>query len=82
MRTTITLDDALARKLKSEAEKRGMTVSEYLARAARAALAREGVREEAAPYRLVTFHGDGPQPGVDLDRTSEVLDLLEQLERR
>lgn len=82
MRTTITLNDSLAERVKRAAFERGISVSEFLQEAARAALAAKRDEENNKPFRLVTFRGDGPQPGVDLTRPSEVLDLIEQAERQ
>jgi len=82
MRTTITLDDALARQVKRAAAKRALTVSQYLERAARSELAREREGAPSEPFRLITFRGDGSQPGVNLQRPSQVLEDLELEERR
>src|SRR5689334_5274199 len=74
MRTTISIEDELLERVKREAERTRRTVSQVLADAARLALGR-GSRREERGFRLITFRGDGPQPGVDLDRTSALLDL-------
>jgi hypothetical protein len=81
MRTTITLDDALAREVKREAARLQITVSQYLERAARAELSRQKQVKPAKRFKLITFCGDGPQPGVDLNRGSQVLEDLELAER-
>lgn len=81
MRTTITLDDALARDIKRAAAKQHITVSEYLERAARSELARRTTSTDRQAFRLVTFKGDGAQPGIDLTRPRQVLEDLDLSER-
>ncbi len=72
MRTTILLDDRLGERLRAHARREGKSFSAFLADAGRKALdAREPVGAE--PFRLITFRGDGPVEGVDLDRTNELL---------
>jgi len=45
--------------------------------ALREALARRPRPTKAEPIRLLTDKGDGPWPGVNLDNTAELLDLME-----
>ena len=73
MRTTITLDDRLLQAAKRHAARRGTTLSALVEEALRAQLAARPVRS-SRPFKLVTFRGDGPQPGVDLDRTGTILE--------
>ncbi|MDL5054789.1 CopG family transcriptional regulator [Oscillatoria laete-virens NRMC-F 0139] len=72
MRTTILLDDALGERLRAEARKMGKSFSEFLADAGRQALG-AGQQTGEAPFRLVTFRGEGPFEGMSLDRPSELL---------
>jgi hypothetical protein len=67
MRTTISLDDQLAKQVRREAAARGISVSAFISRTLSAALER---REPSAvpPFELVTVRGVHPKPGVDLDR--------------
>jgi len=74
MRTTISMDDALLERLKSEARRRRRSVSQLIADAVRVSLQRPSPATTET-FRLVTFRGDGPVAGVDLDRTSALLDL-------
>ena len=53
---------------------RGESLSAFIARSLRDALTREETPPESPPFRLVTVGGDGPVPGVDLDRTSSLLE--------
>ena len=79
MRTTISLDDRLLRQAKRLAADRGTSLSAVIADALRAQLAAARPRE-AHPFKLVTFRGDGPRAGVDLDRTSTI-DEIDDIER-
>ena len=75
MRTTISLDDQLARQVRREATKQGMSVSAFIAKTLDDALKR---REPTAPppFQLVTVRGGRPREGVDLDRPRS-LDIIE-----
>ena len=68
MRTTISLDEQLAKQVRRAAEARGISVSAFIASTLDDALKRrEG--SEPPPFQLVTVRGVHPRPGVDLDRT-------------
>ena len=67
MRTTISLDDRLAARVRRAAAVRGVSVSAFIAATLRDALSRtESVVPK--PFRLVSVGGGGPRPGIDLDR--------------
>jgi hypothetical protein len=72
MRTTILLDDELGERLRAHARREGKSFSAFLADAGRKAL-ESHEKGGAEPFRLVTFRGDGPVEGIDLDRTNELL---------
>jgi len=72
MRTTISLDDRLAERVKRGAAREGLSVSAFIARTLDDALKRPNV-QPAPPFRLVTVGGEGPQPGVDLDRPNALV---------
>ncbi len=77
MRTTIRLDDQLLRDAKRAALERGTTLTALVEDALRRALApAPGERRER--FRIPTFHGDGLQPGVDLDDTASLLDVMDE----
>lgn len=76
MRTTIRLDDDLLARAKHEAIERGTTLTAVIEDALRRALT-PARGEDRAPLVLPTFRGDGLLPGVDLDDTASLLDLLE-----
>lgn len=67
MRTTISLDDRLAKQVRREAEARGLSVSAFIARTLDDALKRREPTE-APPFHLVTVSGVQVRTGVDLDR--------------
>lgn len=81
MRTTIRLDDDLLRRAKREALDRGTTLTAVIEDALRRALAPTG-SSRREPFRMRTFLGDGVQPGVDLDDTSALLDLMDEHDDR
>ena len=67
MRTTISLDDQLAKQVRHEAEARGISMSAFIARTLDDALKRRET-SEPPPFRLVTVRGVHARPDVDLDR--------------
>jgi hypothetical protein len=77
MRTTITIQDDLYRRVKSEAAATGRSVGELIEDALRDALA---PRPAAASARvtLPTVRGGGPMPGVNLDSNAALLDLMDE----
>ncbi len=82
MRTTITIDEQLLRAAKRVAAQRGVTLSEVIQDSLRAQLTAKPIGT-SRPFKLITFRGRGPRPGVDLDRTSALLehDDVEQYAR-
>jgi len=72
MRTTILLDDHLGERLRARARQEGKSFSAFLADAGRKAL-EERTGAGAEPFQLVTFRGDAPVQGIDMDRTNELL---------
>jgi hypothetical protein len=82
MRTTVRLDDALLADAKSLAARTGRTLTAVIEDALREALARRPGDREPSQVRLPTDdgdgHGGGLRPGVDLDDTAALLDLMEQ----
>lgn len=76
MRTTIRLDDQLLAAAKHRATEQGTTLTRVIEDALREALAR---RPATANQRvaLPTFAGDGTQPGVNLDDSAALRDLMD-----
>ena len=73
MRTTIIVDDRLGAAARARARSEGTSLSALVTRALEEHLKRQREPEEAPPFRLVTVGGGGPRPGIDLDRSSELL---------
>jgi hypothetical protein len=72
MRTTILLDDELAENLRKAARIRGLSFSAFIAEAGRAAL-KASISNKEEPFELIVTGGGGPKPGIDLDKTSQLL---------
>jgi hypothetical protein len=77
MRTTVRLDDDLLRQAKALAARTGRTLTAVIEDGLRETLARHRRRQERPPVALPTFKGKGLQPGVDLDDTAGLLDILD-----
>ena len=76
MRTTVRLPPGLMAQAKKLARETDRTLTRVIEDALRVAVA----RKPKAPSRSVPFpivHGDGVQPGVDLDNSAALLDLME-----
>jgi Ribbon-helix-helix protein, copG family len=79
MRTTIRLDDALHAEVKSRAEEAGRTPTALIEDALRAWLTVQPASPGAEGWtRLPTAGGTGALPGVDLDATSDLLDIMDR----
>lgn len=79
MRTTIRLDEPLLREAKREASRSGMTLNALIEEALRERLARSAsATEPRSRVRLRTFRGRGLAPGVDLDDSAALLDLMDE----
>ena len=78
MRTTVRLDERLLREAKALAARERRTLTAVIDDALRQFLARKSApRAKRAPVKLITFGGGGLRPGVDLDDTAALLDLME-----
>ncbi|MBI2325604.1 MAG: type II toxin-antitoxin system VapB family antitoxin [Chloroflexi bacterium] len=79
MRTTVRLDERLLREAKAVAAKERRTLTAVIDDALRQFLARRSApRSQRPPVKLITFRGDGLQPGVDIDDTAALIDLMEE----
>ena len=77
MRTTVRLDDDLLLEAKSLAARTGRTLTAVIEDGLREALARHRPRQERPRVSLPTFKGKGLRPGVDLDDTAGLLDIMD-----
>jgi len=75
MRTTLTLDDELWRRLRERARRTGRPFKEVVNEALAVGL-RELERPRRRPYRLRHAHLGRPRAGVDLDRALALADAL------
>ena len=80
MRTTIRMHEDLLRQAKRGAAEAGATLTSFIEEAVREKLARRKRPAGKKPAPLKTFGGKGLCPGVNLDDTAELLDLMERRE--
>ena len=76
-RTTVYLPESLLRDTKKLAAATGRTLTRVIEDALREVLARKKRSKPAPKPAFTTFHGKGLQPGVDLDNSAALLDLME-----
>lgn len=81
MRTTITLDDALLSDAKRIAAETNRTLSAVIEEALRERVARRRQQDATAHVDLPTDGSGGLRPGVDLDDSAALLDLMEEDDR-
>lgn len=77
MRTTLTLDDDVARRLKAEVHTRRRPFREIVNETLRIGLANRRAARPKQPFRVVSRDLGELRPGLSLDN---VADLLEQVE--
>jgi hypothetical protein len=77
VRTTLRLDDQLFAELKETAAREGATLASVIEDALRESLARRSTQPARTLVSLPTFRGDGVLPGVDLDDSALLLDLMD-----
>lgn len=81
MRTTIRVDDDLLVRAKQLAAATGRSLTRVIEDALREVLGRKQVKARSRRVRLPTVTGRGLQPGVDLDHTSALLDLMDRVDK-
>jgi hypothetical protein len=77
MRTTIRIDDELLREAKAAAAATNRTLTAVVQDALREALSRRRTGIVRERVTLPTVGGGGLMPGVDLDDSASLLDLME-----
>jgi len=77
MRTTIKLDDSLLAEAKAHAARTGTTLTAVVENALREAFARRRGEHSGRRADLPVFRGSRLLPGVDLDDSAALLDLME-----
>jgi hypothetical protein len=73
MRTTISIDDHVITEARRLAASKGQSLSAFIAAVLDDAIKRTAEPPPERPFRLVTVGGGGPYPGVDLDRTGQLM---------
>lgn len=76
MRTTLTLEDDVAARLKTEMKRSGEGMKAVVNRALRLGLGMSDKPVEPEPF-CVEPHSFGFRPGTDLDRLNQLVDELE-----
>ena len=77
-RTTIRIDDQLFVEIKKLAAETGSTLQSVIEDSIRESLARRKLTTSSGSMTLTTFKGKGLRPGVDLDDSAALLDLMEE----
>jgi len=77
MRTTVRLDDALLTEVKKHAAQSGSTLTSLIEQALREMLQRREQLRVRPPVKLPTWGHGGLQPGVNLDSSAALLDVME-----
>jgi hypothetical protein len=78
MRTTVRLDDALLDQARREASQRGETLTALIEQGLRIVLARRKAGPQRARVVLpVSRQGGGLRPGIDLNNSAALLDVME-----
>jgi hypothetical protein len=78
MRTTINVDDQLLVQAKAQAATLGVTLTQLIEDALRESLIRRESAENRGHVRLITMKGTGTQPGIDLDNSRSLLEIMER----
>ena len=76
MKITIRIDDQLLSEVKKLADQRGQTMTAVIEEALRRMLAEPPQVSAQLPVELITVSGNGLQPGVDLDDSADLLELM------
>ncbi len=79
MRTTLNISDALLTEAKQTAARTGRTLTQIIEDALRESLARrDASRTAPRTIKLTTFKGTGVAPGVNLDDSAGLRDLMDE----
>ena len=78
MRTTIRLSDRLLQEVKEQALSENKSLNSFIIESLQEKLHNHRLsKSQNIKYTLTTFNGDGTLPGVDLDDSANLLDLME-----
>lgn len=81
IRTTVTLDEDVVKRLKQESRRRGVPFRQTINDVLRSGLLAEQTVKKADPFRVKAFNM-GVYPGLNYDNIHELLDLAEGENRR
>jgi hypothetical protein len=77
-RTTLRLDEHLMREVKASAVQSGRTLTDWIEDALREVLLRRRQSGKGERFELPVFNMGPPLPGVDLNNSAALLDLMEE----
>jgi hypothetical protein len=77
MRTTLTLDDDVAAKLKAEQRRAGRTFREVVNEALRQGLASQRVTAKRQSFKITARDLGDLKPGLSLDNVAELIERVE-----
>ena len=77
MRTTIRINDNLFLRAKKIALEKNISLSALLEEALQEKLLQMNDHHERKPVKIITFKGKGLQPGVDLNNSAALLEIME-----
>jgi hypothetical protein len=77
-KTTLRVHSQLLAELKRTAAAEGRPLAAVIEDALRESLARRRAQPERVPVELPTFRGGGIMPGVDVDGSAALLELMDQ----
>ena len=77
MRTTIRINDDVLRAAKKAAVERDISLTKLIEEALREKLEYRAEPVKSRRVRLITFSGNGLQPGVDLDDSASLIEIME-----
>jgi hypothetical protein len=79
VKTTLLLDDEIHRQAKQAAARLGIPLTRFIEEAIRLRISSDAGRraEPVCPLPICTMKG-GLRPGIDLDNTAELLEVLDQ----
>lgn len=80
MRTTLTLNEGLAKALKALAYRQGKSFKQVVNDTLQAGLDASRARAKAKPYKLKPVSLGGPLPGYDLTKSLQLADAIEDEE--
>lgn len=82
MRTTLTLDEDVAARLKAESRRAGRPFREIVNETLRRGLASRRIAAQRSPFRIKARDLGNLRPGVSLDNVADLIERVEGSEHR